>query len=199
MWFIRPGSCLCRCRFSILNYYFWNIFIRGAGPLVIHDIRIMEAIFPWLTMIACVSQWYFIQDGTETLKKTFFCVCIFYFIDFLSRICHILIIVRPSDFSDLSYPSSLVPGSVYVQYLMWWERYGGIKIMLWRCRIWWKSLLKLFTVCYSPHARSAGGVTVATSASKSSIRRFVITEKAPTRAFSWLKAATTAFTFKTLC
>ena len=27
---------------------------------------------------------------------------------------------------------------------------------------------------------------------------FVITEKAPTRAFSWLKAATTAFTFKTL-
>ena len=36
------------------------------------------------------------------------------------------------------------------------------------------------------------------SASKSSIRRFVITEKAPTRAFSWLKAATTAFTFNTL-
>ena len=35
------------------------------------------------------------------------------------------------------------------------------------------------------------------SASKSCIRRFVITEKAPTRAFSWLKAATTAFTFKT--
>ena len=33
---------------------------------------------------------------------------------------------------------------------------------------------------------------------KSSIRRFVITEKAPTKAFSWLKAATTAFTFKTL-
>ena len=27
----------------------------------------------------------------------------------------------------------------------------------------------------------------------------IITEKAPTRAFSWLKAATTAFTFKTLC
>ena len=40
--------------------------------------------------------------------------------------------------------------------------------------------------------------TVHTTASKSSIRRFVITEKAPTRAFSWLKAATTAFTFKTL-
>ena len=38
---------------------------------------------------------------------------------------------------------------------------------------------------------------VTCSASKSSIRRFVITEKAPIRAFSWLKAATTAFTFKT--
>ena len=37
-----------------------------------------------------------------------------------------------------------------------------------------------------------------TSASKSSIRRFVITEKAPTRALSWLKAATTAFTFRPL-
>ena len=31
--------------------------------------------------------------------------------------------------------------------------------------------------------------SVTTSASKKSIRRFVITEKAPTRAFSWLKAA----------
>ena len=41
-------------------------------------------------------------------------------------------------------------------------------------------------------------VTIFTGASKSSIRRFVITEKAPTRAFSYLKAATTAFTFKTL-
>ena len=30
------------------------------------------------------------------------------------------------------------------------------------------------------------------------IRRFVITEKAPTRAFSWLKAATTTFTFNSL-
>ena len=40
--------------------------------------------------------------------------------------------------------------------------------------------------------------SVDSSAWKSSIRRFVITEKAPTRAFSWLKAATTAFTFKTL-
>ena len=41
-------------------------------------------------------------------------------------------------------------------------------------------------------------ITLVTSASRSSNRRFVITEKAPTRAFSWLKAATTAFTLKTL-
>ena len=39
-------------------------------------------------------------------------------------------------------------------------------------------------------------VDIAVSASKKSIRRFVITEKAPTRAFSWLKAATTAFTLR---
>ena len=43
-----------------------------------------------------------------------------------------------------------------------------------------------------------GAWNVVTSASERSIRRFVITEKAPTRAFSWLKAVTTAFTFKTL-
>ena len=46
--------------------------------------------------------------------------------------------------------------------------------------------------------RPASESMVSTNASKSSIWRFVITEKAPTRAFSWLKAATTAFTFKTL-
>ena len=44
----------------------------------------------------------------------------------------------------------------------------------------------------------AAELEVVTSASKKSIRGFVITEKAPTRAFSWLKAATTAFTFKTI-
>ena len=52
------------------------------------------------------------------------------------------------------------------------------------------------------HVRVGGGGAAQhgadSSASKSSIRRFVITEKAPTRAFAWLKAATTAFTFKTL-
>ena len=39
---------------------------------------------------------------------------------------------------------------------------------------------------------------VFSSVTKRSIQRFVIMEKAPTRAFFWLKAATTAFTFKTL-
>ena len=47
-------------------------------------------------------------------------------------------------------------------------------------------------------AESMSHDRVVTSASKSSIRRFLITEKAPTRAFSWLKAAITASTFKTL-
>ena len=48
------------------------------------------------------------------------------------------------------------------------------------------------------HAANRGEASaVDISASKSCIQRFVITEKAPTRAFSWLKAATTAFTFKT--
>ena len=41
-------------------------------------------------------------------------------------------------------------------------------------------------------------IWISTSASKSSIRRFVMTEKAPTRAYSWLKAPTSAFTFETL-
>ena len=50
--------------------------------------------------------------------------------------------------------------------------------------------------CPVPMVR--GPESVDTSAPKSSIRRFVIMEKAPTRAFSWLKAAATAFTFKTL-
>ena len=45
--------------------------------------------------------------------------------------------------------------------------------------------------------RSPYHLGLRSSVSKRSIRRFVITEKAPTRAFSWLKAATTAFTFKT--
>ena len=60
---------------------------------------------------------------------------------------------------------------------------------------------KTIVLCYKPgdtHQRVLCYYTVQDSASKSSIRRFVIREKAPTRAFSWLKAPTTAFTFKTL-
>ena len=44
--------------------------------------------------------------------------------------------------------------------------------------------------------RARSTIQLAVVLQKRSIRRFIITEKAPTRAFSWLKAATT--TFKTL-
>ena len=57
----------------------------------------------------------------------------------------------------------------------------------------------LHTPCLDTIPACFTSAQVNTSASKSSIRRLVIMEKAPTRAFSWLKAATTAFTFKTLC
>ena len=53
-------------------------------------------------------------------------------------------------------------------------------------------MLQFLLVTMSTHTPATS------SASERSIRRFVITEKAPTRAFSWLKAAATAFTFKTL-
>ena len=56
-----------------------------------------------------------------------------------------------------------------------------------------KSMRKVDQSLLAPARR-----VVLCSASKSSIRRFVITENAPTRAFSWLKAATTTFIFKTL-
>ena len=49
----------------------------------------------------------------------------------------------------------------------------------------------------------SGGRRAATRASNEPSRRlcedFTITEKVPTRAFSWLKVPTNAFTFKTLC
>ena len=57
-------------------------------------------------------------------------------------------------------------------------------------------------VAQSYAACSVAAPCVVTSAavklSIGSTTRCTITEKAPTRAFSWLKAATTAFTFKTL-
>ena len=55
-----------------------------------------------------------------------------------------------------------------------------------------------FTAVTAPFALQSMLSGTCSSASKRSIRRFVITEKAPTRAFSWLKATTTAFPFKTL-
>ena len=56
----------------------------------------------------------------------------------------------------------------------------------------------LLTLLVKGWQQRGANIIIDTSASKSSIRWFVITEKAPTRAFSWLKAAITAFTFKTL-
>ena len=60
--------------------------------------------------------------------------------------------------------------------------------------------LQFFLSHSSAHSHNTSALTqiITNSASKTSIRRFVIMEKAPSRAFSWLKAATTAFTFKTL-
>ena len=47
-------------------------------------------------------------------------------------------------------------------------------------------LVTFFTLSIASPGQGQG-VTVCCSGSKSSIRRFVITEKAPTRTFSWLK------------
>ena len=60
------------------------------------------------------------------------------------------------------------------------------------------STAALYSTVARPGLQHRGWCRDPASAPKSSIRRFVITEKAPTRAFSWLKAATAAFTFKTL-
>ena len=54
-------------------------------------------------------------------------------------------------------------------------------------------------VCWGCKVNVTLWETSASSASKSSIRRFVITEKAPTRAFSWLKAATTQAVTVSVC
>ena len=61
-----------------------------------------------------------------------------------------------------------------------------------------EALLSAFIDTWMALLSATEGITRLLVPQKSSIRRFVITEKAPTRAFSWLKAATTAFTFKTL-
>ena len=77
-------------------------------------------------------------------------------------------------------------------------KYGKLKIASLPCSniIW--TLTMNAPILIPPSSLFTPNV-FASHASKSSIRRFVITEKATTRAFSWLKAATTAFTFKTQC
>ena len=65
----------------------------------------------------------------------------------------------------------------------------GVALRLYLCNGLWLS-------CKSCHVlRVTVTRCVTSSASKRSIRRFVITENAPTRAFFWLKAATIACTF----
>ena len=67
-----------------------------------------------------------------------------------------------------------------------------------------KEMLKLFGVSPEvaenllPSGEQRQGEQQTLVLQTKAIQRFVITEKAPTRACSWLKAATTAFTFKTL-
>ena len=61
----------------------------------------------------------------------------------------------------------------------------------------WIGSLKMHSFVFLTRVIFTFTMSLVTSASKSSIRKFVITEKAPTRAFSCLKAATTTFTFKT--
>ena len=64
------------------------------------------------------------------------------------------------------------------------------------CNIWHTQLMSVCTATALVALDNWNELTwVNNSATKGSIRRFVITERASTRAFSWLKAATTTFTF----
>ena len=84
----------------------------------------------------------------------------------------------------------VLSGSSEISYI--WKPTGHIvKVSVVDVMIGW------WTSCNCCHPQTRHQPPLPTSASKSSIRRFVITEKAPTRAISWMKA-TTAFTFKTL-
>ena len=78
----------------------------------------------------------------------------------------------------------------------WWiVRICVVSLSSRRCDV---SPLLCSAACVWPSVQKRPHTCLQSSAWKSSIRRFVSTEKAHTRAFSWLKAATTAFTFKTL-
>ena len=106
------------------------------------------------------------------------------------------------DWNDLGSWATMATCLVPVWLMMWENRiYGQFDILsLNKCSPVNAEINKSRSRFLLPHTspRVGGERAVAASASKSSNRRFVITEKAPTRAFSWLKAASTAFTFKTL-
>ena len=65
---------------------------------------------------------------------------------------------------------------------------GLAKIL--RQSTWTDAFLEAFGSRDSGQLFNSEGIDLEDSASKSSIRRFAITEKAPTRTFSWLKAPT---------
>ena len=72
---------------------------------------------------------------------------------------------------------------------------------LWCSSVQYLIIVTVLVSIYTLVLMSLDRCRVLTNAVKRSIGSttgFTITEKAPTRAFSWLKAATTAFTFKTL-
>ena len=70
---------------------------------------------------------------------------------------------------------------MYLPHIGQWDRYLEVECFV---KVWLNVLVE--------------DISLPASASKNSIRRFVIAEKAPTRAFSWLKAdiQLSAFTFK---
>ena len=81
----------------------------------------------------------------------------------------------------------------------WLKVYPGMEVILLLARLSFTRLVRLRRLCLCSRWRpQLARLTSCSSASKSSIRRFVITEKAPTRAFSWLKTANSSVTFKTL-
>ena len=88
--------------------------------------------------------------------------------------------------------------SIYLHiYIRWRFTRGSI---LTRGELWLSSTRTTLTMCLiiSSRVLSSQVCSSAVKLSIGSTTGCTITKKAPTRAFSWLKAATTAFTFKTL-
>ena len=93
-----------------------------------------------------------------------------------------------------------------LRWKLWWEQLSflvhAVAFNYSSCQLFANSILVMAPPTAATHCLLHElwnrRLELSSSASKMSIQRFVITEKAPTRVFSWLKAATTAFTFKTI-